>query len=160
MSASVQLLAASLPRADAFETVDHGYYFAMAKSPSHALPARMRSCSRAKNPPPHLTGRPARTSHVASPASEVGHPMGGSVSSIGDVAERPLKERVKFITTSSSLRGPTSSISTTSLSCQHINDLSSIALGLQICGHPLSSGCPIPSRQAEGQHIASRQTAS
>ena len=92
--------------------------------------------------------------------SEVGHPMGGSISSIGDVAERPLKERVKFITTSSSLRGPTSSISTTSLSCQHIDDLSSIALGLQICGHPLSSGCPIPSRQAEGQHIASRQTAS
>jgi hypothetical protein len=39
MSASVQLLAASLPRADAFETVDHGYYFAMGKIAEPCTPS-------------------------------------------------------------------------------------------------------------------------
>jgi hypothetical protein len=42
----------------------------------------------------------------------------------------------KYISTSIPQTGPTSSISTVVLSCQHIDDLSLIALGLQICGHP------------------------
>jgi hypothetical protein len=55
---------------------DDGYYFAMAKSPSHALLARMSSCSRAKDPPHHLTGPPARTSHVATSALRSRSPNG------------------------------------------------------------------------------------
>jgi len=111
----------------------------MAKSPSHALPACMNSCSRAKDLPPHLTGQPARTSHVASTALRSRSPNGLLNAVDWRCGRAALERRVKFIKTSSSLRGPTSSISTTSLSCQHIDDLSSIALGLQICGHPLSS---------------------
>lgn len=47
-----------------------------------------------------------------------------------------LHSRAKYISTSVPRTGPTSFISIVGQSCQHIDDLSSNALGPQICGHP------------------------
>jgi hypothetical protein len=122
-------------RADAFDTMD----ITLGLRNPRAMRAwfmQARGCSRAKELLTTVTGPRPRTSHVASSTLEI-RPPNGLRETLDWRCGRALSaSRSKFIRTSSSLRGPTSSISRAALSCQHIDDLSSIALGLQICGHP------------------------